>query len=396
MQIAWGSDSGRGKAIRTILDEFQKENPNIKVKMVGSAQNGQKLLTQILSGKAPDVMQLAYRQVQSLAAKGAYVDLTSQLGNQKDNYYQQLWKLGEYNGKLYGFPWMGHSIQLVYNKTLFDKAGIKSPPTTWDELYRDAKLLTHPDKNQYGIGLVGKQSHDIAWLFNMFLHQAGGKLVKSDGNGGYKVAIDSPEGKKALNFYTKLVKEVSPPDTATKDGGGVMADFRNQVVAMEFQGPWGITDIWQNGRKFDVASAQVPAGPAGRAADIGPYMLSIPQGVKGAKLDASIKLIKFLGTKKGQAMLMKGEKGKDGNYYPFRVPIRKDMQDMPYFKQHPEFLPFIQGFQYPSISTPIPQWAQVENEVYQSTLNQVVNGHMSVDKGLQQITQKGNEIIKNK
>ncbi|MGF9711963.1 sugar ABC transporter substrate-binding protein [Paenibacillus sp. JMULE4] len=399
MQITWASDSPRGKAIREIVDEFEKKNPDVKVELLGSAQNGQKLLTQILSGDAPEVMQIPYRDVRGLAPQGAYVDLSEEFNSEKDNYYEQLWELGTWDGKLYGYPWLGHSVQLVYNKTLFDKAGIQHPPTTWEELYETAKKLTidtngdgKPD--QFGLGLVGKQVYDITWMVNMFMNQAGAKIVKEDGKGGYQVGLNSPEGKQALEFYTKLVKEVTPPDTVNKDGGAVMADFRNQVVAMQFQGPWGVSDAWKATNKFEVAAAEVPAGPAGKAADIGPNMLCIPSGVEGDKLNAAIRLIKFLGSKEGQELVMKGEKSDDGNFYPYRVPIRKDLADMPYFKEHPEFLVFIKGLEYPSISTPVPQWSQVEAEVYQSVLNQVVSGSMSAEQGLKILEEKGNAILK--
>jgi multiple sugar transport system substrate-binding protein len=397
MQIAWASDSGRGEAIRNLLDQFEQKHENIKVEMVGSSQSNQKLLTQILSGKAPEVMQVSYRDLRALAPQGAFSDLTEELGGLKGNYYETSWNQALSDGKVYGLPWLGHSIQLVYNKTLFEEAGIEEPPKTWEELYKVAKKLT-VDKDgdgtpdQYGIGLVGKQTYDITWMVNMFMAQAGAQLVKEDGNGGYQVALNSPEGKKALKFYKKLVDEVAPPDTLTKDGGGVMADFRNQVVAMEFQGPWGITDIWKNGKKFEVSAAPVPAGPAGKAADVSTYMLSVPKGVEGAKYDASLELIKYMGSKKAQETIMKGEKV-DGKYYPFRVPIRKDLADMEYLQEHPEFLVFIEGFQYPSISTPISAWTRIETEVYTSALNQIVSGKVSVEEGLEMIEKRGNEII---
>lgn len=400
MQIEWAEDSGRGMAIREILDEFEKENPGIKVKLLGGSQEEQKLLTMILSGEAPEVIQVPYRYVQALGGEGAFIDLTEEFGNNKEFFYEQLWNLAVVEDKLYGYPWMGHTIQLVYNKTLFEDAGLTSPPDTWEELYKYAKKLT-VDKDgdgkidQYGIGLVGKQHHDITWLFNMFVNQAGAQIVKEE-NGQFKVGLNTEEGKKALEFYLKLVKECAPPDTANKAGGDVMADFRNQIVAMEFQGPWGITDIWKNGNPFEVSAAPVPAGPAGRAADIGPYMLSVPVGVEDEKLEASLKLIEFLGSKKGQEMLMKGEKADDGNYYPFRVPIRKDMADTEYFKQHPEFLVFIEGLEYPSISTPIKEWVKVEEQVYRSQLNRAIIGEASVEEVLNSIEKLGNEILAGK
>jgi multiple sugar transport system substrate-binding protein len=397
MQIAWGTDTGRGQAIQTIIDEFEKENKNIKVELVGTAQNNQKLLTQILSGDAPEVLQVPYREVLSLGSEGAFADLTEDFEGQTDNYYKELIDLGTVDGKLYGFPWLGHTIQLVYNKTMFEEAGITSPPDTWEELYETAKKLTKDTDgdgkvDQYGLGLVGKQHPDIAWLASMFVNQSGAKLVEKDGD-SYKVAMNSKEGKEGLEFFKKLVDEVSPPDTGNKDGGAVMADFRNGVVAMEFQGPWGITDIWQNGNPFEVSAAPVPAGPAGRAADLGPYMLSIPDGLDEEKEAAAKKVIEFLASKPAQEMIMLGEKGEDGNYYPFRVPMRKDLSEADYFKEHPEFLVFIEGLEYPSISSPIDSWARVQEEVYQSELNKLVTGAKSVDEVLKTIEEKGNAII---
>ncbi|MGG1678211.1 ABC transporter substrate-binding protein [Neobacillus sp. NRS-1170] len=397
MQIAWPSDSDRGLAIREVLNKFEEKNPNIKVEMVGSAQGDQKLLTQILSGKAPEVIQVAYRDLLGLAPQQGFTDLTKELSGLKDNYYKQSWDQALYEKKVYGLPWLGHTIQLVYNKDLFEKAGIKEAPKTWEELYADAKKLT-VDTNgdgkidQYGLGLVGKQTYDITWMVNMFMTQAGADLVKKDGS-DYKIALNSPEGKEALEFYKKLAAETSPPDTTNKDGGGVMADFRNQVTAMEFQGPWGVTDIWKAGNTFKVGAAAMPAGPAGKGADVSTYMLSIPTGVEGAKFDASVELIKYLGSKEAQEMIMKGEKI-NGEYFPFRIPIRKDLADMQYLKDHPEFNVFIDGLKYPSISTPIPAWTQIETEVYTSVLNQVVSGKISVEEGLKQIEDRGNDIIK--
>jgi multiple sugar transport system substrate-binding protein len=398
LQIAWDTDSGRGQAIQKIVDAFEEQNENIDVELVGSAQNNQKLLTQILSGNAPEVLQVPYRDARSLGAEGAFLDLTETLGEESKNFYDELVELGTVDGKLYGFPWLGHTIQLVYNKDLFEEAGIKEAPKTWDELYETAKKLTKDTDgdgkiDQYGLGLVGKQHHDITWLVNMFVNQSGADIVVEE-DGEYQVGLNSPEGKRALEFYKKLVDEVAPPDTANKDGGAVMADFRNEVVAMEFQGPWGITDIWQNGNPFEVGAALAPEGPGGAASDLGPYMLAIPDGLDEAKTNASIELIRFLGSKEAQEMIMLGEEGEDGNFYPFRVPMRKDMKDSEYFQEHPEFLVFIEGLQNPSISTPVESWVKVEEEVYQAELNNLVTGAKSVEDVLEAIEKRGNELLK--
>ncbi|MGN6099779.1 MAG: ABC transporter substrate-binding protein, partial [Devosia sp.] len=46
-------------------------------------------------------------------------------------------------GVLYGFPNEIDLYALNYNKKLFEAAGIKEPPKTWDEFTADAKALTN-------------------------------------------------------------------------------------------------------------------------------------------------------------------------------------------------------------------------------------------------------------
>lgn len=71
-----------------------------------------------------------------------------------------------YNGKIYTVPSSTGTYGLVYNKDMFKAAGIvdengeAKPPKTWAEVVEDAKILTNPDKDEYGIIFPGKWS---AW-----------------------------------------------------------------------------------------------------------------------------------------------------------------------------------------------------------------------------------------
>ncbi len=391
MQIEWAENSGRGELIRCILNDFQKENPDIAVELIGGTQNSQKTVMTILSGKAPEVMQVAYRNLRELAAQDAFEEVGKYFDQDKIFFNANLWNLAVVEGKLYGIPWLGHSMQLIYNRDMFEKAGIKEPPKTWQELYADAFKLTGNGK--YGIGLPGQQSNDLSWSLDMFIYAGGAKLVKKEPDGSYSVALNTTEGRNAVQFYLKLMKECAPPDSAEKTGKEIMDDFRNQKVAMEFQGPWGVTDIWKSGNPFRVGVAPIPAGPGGSFAEIGPYMLAIPAGVSGEKFNAAVKLISFMISRKGQEMILTGEKGSDGKSYPFRIPVRNDLQDSEFFKAHHEFLLFVTGLNNPSIATPIEAWNKVDVEVFRMNINKCITGQMSVDKALDIIEKQGNKLL---
>jgi len=395
LQIHWNADSPRGRAIRAIIDRFQKKHPAITVRLLGGSGDDRKLLTQITGGNPPDIIETAYRNVQVLARADVLRPLP-ELAPDRDAFYRPIWKLGLHNGKLYGYPWFGHTIQLVYNKRRFRQAGINTPPADWDELYATAKKLTQdtdgdgkPDR--FGLSLVGKQHGDITWLFTMFLHQAGGKLVEKR-SGKWRVAINSPQGLKALQFYLKLIRETCPPGAGDKMGGDVMKDFAAGTAAMEFQGPWGVTEIWKldESARFPVSAAEAPAGPAGRAAELGANMPVIPKTCKHP--EAAVKLVRYLGSREAQALLMEGEKTRVG-FVPFRVPVRTDLDDLPVFNKHPEFLPFVHGFAWPSIEVPIPQWLRVRDEVYAAELNKAVLGLVTPARALENIEREGNRIL---
>lgn len=395
LQIHWDAESPRGKAIRVILDAFEQKHPGISVRLMGGSGDDRKLLTQIAGGNPPDVIETAYRNVQFLAREHVLLPL-DELAKNRDQFYAPLWKLGVHEGRLYGYPWFGHTIQLVYNKKMFAEAGIAAPPKTWDELYATARKLTRdtngdgkPDR--FGLSLVGKQHPDIAWLFTAFLHQAGGKLVEKR-DGKWRVAANSPEALQALKFYVKLTREVCPPGVGNKMGGDVMTDFNNQTAAMEFQGPWGLTTVWElpKDKRFPVGVAEAPAGPAGGFAELGSNMTVIPRTSEHHR--EALKLMEFLGSRQAQTLLMEGEKTPTG-FVPFRVPVRRDLDDLPIFKEHPEFLPFKRGFASPSIEVPIPQWVRVRDEVYISELNKAVLRLTTPAEALATIEREGNRIL---
>ncbi len=52
-----------------------------------------------------------------------------------------------HDGKYYAIPLEIDGLALVYNQDLFNKAGIATPPATWDDLRRDAAKITQRDKS---------------------------------------------------------------------------------------------------------------------------------------------------------------------------------------------------------------------------------------------------------
>lgn len=113
------------------------------------------------SGTAPDFW--SGGSIANLADNGyimAYDDILS--AEQIEQFYEEysgmlLEKQDTYEGKLYSIPLTSSPYGLIYNKDMFKAAGIvdengeAKPPRTLEEMREYAKILTDPDKKQYGI-----------------------------------------------------------------------------------------------------------------------------------------------------------------------------------------------------------------------------------------------------
>src|SRR5438270_987532 len=151
------------KEFKGVVAEYDAKHPDVQVKVVGSI-NDTKITNAIRSGNPPDVVSsFTSANVGIYCGTGAWIDLASFL--KKDSidlsqfpktslYYTQ------YKGKRCALPLLADSYGLYYNKALFAKAGIKSPPKTFTELTADAKKLT-----QRSGGNIKVAGYDPFWGF---------------------------------------------------------------------------------------------------------------------------------------------------------------------------------------------------------------------------------------
>lgn len=128
---------------KQLISEFEKKNPKIKVQLSSPSNAGTVLKTDLAKNTLPDVMAVGgdtnYQQVQKA---GVLEDLSSESFTKTTmTEYQKMITSVSKGGKLDAVPYATNASGVVYNKTLFAKAGIKKTPTTWNELIADAKIL---------------------------------------------------------------------------------------------------------------------------------------------------------------------------------------------------------------------------------------------------------------
>lgn len=389
-RITWKTYSGRGEAISRIVESYNAKNQTgYQVSIVDGDEDLSAIEALLEKENSVDVYMLPYRYVQYLGYRNSLENITENVKNEEKLYYEKLWQLGMVKEKVYGVPWLGHSMGLIYNKQLLEQAGVDAADIKNLESLVAACKKVEENTDAEGIGLVGANHNDVSWMVNQFIYGFGGSLVSADGT---KVAVNSPNAKAAIEFYKNELGKYAQ-DTWTSDTGvEVMDYFRNQQIAFEIQGLWGVTDIWQNGKNFD--TGVIPLEAIGLYPEIGPMMLSLQPQLSEEKKAAAIDFIEYLVSQKAQEMIMEGEYSPEHDaYYPFRLPVRKDISKSMVFEKYPEFSVFLSGFSQPSIDVPVPLWQNIKDKYYAPGLHSVMEGTLSVDEFLLEIETEGNKIL---
>jgi len=128
---------------KQLISQFEKKNPNIKVQLSSPSNAGTVLKSDLAKNSIPDVMAVGgdvnYQQVQRA---GVLEDLSGESFTKTTMpAYQKMITSISKGSKLDAVPYATNASGIVYNKTLFAKAGITKTPTTWNELIADAKTL---------------------------------------------------------------------------------------------------------------------------------------------------------------------------------------------------------------------------------------------------------------
>ncbi|MBP1754599.1 MAG: Maltose/maltodextrin transporter, substrate binding periplasmic protein MalE [Firmicutes bacterium] len=401
-RITWKAYSGRGEAIGRIVNNYNEQsNMPYRVAIIDGDEDRAAIEMMLNTEDSVaaeqteskttdiDIYMLPYRYIQYFGSKNMLMDLSDEFSSEKDIFYPNLWNLSNVNGVLYGVPWMGHSMGLIYNRNLLDKAGVNPEEITDLDTLVSACESVEKSTKAMGIGLVGAEHNDISWMVNQFIYGFGGSLVSED---GLKVTINSEQSKEALSFYKDVLGSHAQSSWKTDTGVEVMDAFRSQKIAFEIQGLWGITDIWKNGNTFE--TGVIPLESIHLYPEVGPMMVALPVGLEEEKVATAVDFIHFLISEQAQEQITEGEYSPEKDaYYPFRLPVRKDSVEDDFFDVYPEFTKFLIGFEQPSIDVPTPLWQEVKDKYYAPGLHRVMLGQVTIDDFLIEIEEQGNKIL---
>ena len=130
----FNASGGNEETLQKMYEAFHEEYPNITVNIetIGYDDYFTQMQTRVAGGTAPDCYELNIENFAAYANKGVLAELT---GIDTSGYNATALNAFSVNGKQYGVPGNFSNVVLIYNKDLFDQAGVAYPTDdwTWDD-----------------------------------------------------------------------------------------------------------------------------------------------------------------------------------------------------------------------------------------------------------------------
>jgi ABC-type glycerol-3-phosphate transport system substrate-binding protein len=202
-----GADAAAYDAFKTQEEQFEKLNPDIDVIGVEYEWTGPTFAVQLAGGSLPDVFTVPFTDAKTLLENGQLMDVTKEvtdLGYADKFNPIILDAVKDADGNIFGFPRQAYAMGLQYNRELFEQAGLDpdSPPTTWDEVREDAKIISEKT-GKAGYAQM-TMNNTGGWQLTAGTVAHGGRTQVDNGDGTYTSTINNPGTVADLQFLHDL------------------------------------------------------------------------------------------------------------------------------------------------------------------------------------------------
>ncbi|EJZ20205.1 sugar ABC transporter substrate-binding protein (plasmid) [Rhizobium sp. Pop5] len=331
------------------------------------------------TGQAPDIIAVDNPEHALFSSRGAFLDLTDMIKNSKvikpENYFPGPLKSVEWDGKYFGVPKATNTIALYYNKDMFKAKGLdpNKPPQTWDELVEDARKLTDPAKNVYGLAFSAKANEEGTFQFLPWAQMGGGSYEHINADGAVK----------ALGIWKTIIDDkLASPDTLTRGQWDSTGTFNSGNAAMAISGPWELDRMLQEA-KFDwgVTLLPIPKEGAERSSAMGDFNWAIFASSKHPA--EAFKALEYFASQDDKMFKNFGQ-----------LPARSDIS-IPETGQplkDAALKVFLEQLKYAKPRGPHPQWPKISKAI-QDAIQAALTGQMSPKDALDQAADKIKAVL---
>ena len=285
-----------------LIQEFQKQNPNITVTQNTVPDAGTVLMTRAASNEMPDVLthwptDAAYIQ---FATQGRLKDLTDNacMDNVIDSYKESI----KLDGKYYTVPISLNFMGVFYDVDKFKDGGYEVPKT-WDEFINLAKDIQ--GKGEVAFVLPDKDSWTISQGWDHIGGKdRGGEMGKfyDELRAGTTTYQDDPIAVDSMEKMIEL-REYSQGDTLSLGYDQAINDFATGTGYMFIQGIWALPSIESANPDKNVAMFPMPNDKGDMKQPLGvDVAICAGADTTGDKADAVDKFLLYLSSTEAAQM----------------------------------------------------------------------------------------------
>ena len=243
--LVWINGDKGYNGLQKVGDAFEKVS-GVKVVVQHPEGAPDKFQAAAGAGKGPDIFCWPHDRVGEWAKSGLIVPVQPPR-RIRDEIEASTWQAFTWRGKVWGYPLAIEAIGLIYNKAL-----VKTPPATWDEVFALDKAL------------APQGAKAILWPYAMSFFSwsviagPGGYVFGRNAQGEYDpadIGVNNAGALQGAQLLDRLVREGLMPRGARYSD--MEAQFAAGKVAMMISGPWA----WDNVKKkrIDFGVAAMPA-----------------------------------------------------------------------------------------------------------------------------------------
>lgn len=211
-----------------VLDWGKKNNVPVECDIVSMNDLQTITATAAETGAGPDIVEINQGSAHLFGEKLADVsDVAKDLAARYGGYYPAAEEACKVNNVWKSLPRFFASHAINYRTDVFQQAGAKEPPKTWEELYTLGKAIKAANLPPiafplgHAVGDGNDFCYSVLWSY-------GGSDVAADGK---TVAIDSPETRAALEYMLKLKKDCMPDDVLAYDDSANNRSFAAGTIS---------------------------------------------------------------------------------------------------------------------------------------------------------------------
>jgi len=220
-----------------INDRYTTEHPNVSIQYqyYPWGEFWDKLNATYAAGDPPDVHRQDDDELPFFAQRGALVPMDDRLaGLAQDALYWNIVELTRVGGTLWVSVPAFRVGSLLYNKDLFEEAGVALPPAaypsdewTWDAFVEASRAISRPDELIYGVGGVDNMDFVTAMV-----RSSGGDILSED---CLTFRLGEPVAVEAIQRVADLVltdRAAADPEAIAAFGGSPIEMFNQGRLGM--------------------------------------------------------------------------------------------------------------------------------------------------------------------